>query len=86
MADPKRFKFNGDDYYIKSPAQMRELWEHRNGMKEACDNTLLIAERCDVQFTEGNGTHMPEFAVPAGEDENSWFVKEVERGLQRAGK
>ena len=83
MADPKRFKFNGDDYYIKSPAQMRELWEHRNGMKEACDNTLLIAERCDVQFTEGNGTHMPEFAVPAGEDENSWFVKEVERGLQR---
>jgi DNA polymerase-3 subunit alpha len=83
MADPKRFKFNGDDYYIKSPAQMRELWEHRNGMKEACDNTLLIAERCDVEFTEGNGTHMPEFAVPEGEDENSWFVKEVERGLQR---
>lgn len=83
MADPKRFKFNGDDYYIKSPAEMRELWQHRNGMKEACDNTLLIAERCDVQFTEGNGTHMPEFAVPEGEDENSWFVKEVERGLQR---
>ncbi len=81
MADPKRFKFNGDDYYIKSPAEMRELWEHRNGMKDACDNTLLIAERCDVEFVEGNGTHMPEFAVPDGEDENSWFVKEVERGL-----
>lgn len=83
MADPKRFRFNGDDYYIKSPAEMRDLWEHRHGMKDACDNTLLIAERCNVEFTEGNGTHMPEFAVPEGEDENSWFIKEVERGLQR---
>ncbi len=26
MADPKRFKFNGDDYYLKSPAEMRALW------------------------------------------------------------
>ncbi|MGL5827546.1 MAG: DNA polymerase III subunit alpha [Nocardioides sp.] len=83
MADPKRFRFDGDDYYLKSPAQMRELWEHRHGMKDACDNTLLIAERCEVEFTEGNGTHMPEFAVPSGEDENSWFIKEVERGLHR---
>ncbi|MGD9961264.1 DNA polymerase III subunit alpha [Nocardioides sp.] len=82
MADPKRFKFNGDSYYIKSPAEMRDLWEHRNGLKAACDNTLLIAERCEVEFTEGNGTYMPRYPVPAGEDENSWFVKEVERGLQ----
>ncbi|CUR54033.1 DNA polymerase III subunit alpha [metagenome] len=81
MADPKRFKFNGDSYYIKSPAEMRDLWEHRNGLKEACDNTLLIAERCEVEFTEGNGTYMPRYPVPPGEDENSWFVKEVERGL-----
>ena len=58
---------------------MRELWRD---LPEACDNTLLIAERCDVQFTEGNGTYMPVFPVPEGEDENSWFVKEVERGLR----
>ncbi|MGL5808962.1 MAG: DNA polymerase III subunit alpha, partial [Nocardioides sp.] len=83
MADTKRFRFNGDDYYIKSPAEMREQWEHRHGMKDACDNTLLIAERCEVEFSEGNGTHMPEFEVPEGEDENSWFVKEVESGLLR---
>ena len=59
MSDPKRFRFNGDGYYIKSPAEMRELWGVRNGLPEACDNTLLIAERCDVEFTEGNGTYMP---------------------------
>ncbi|HEU4514448.1 MAG TPA: DNA polymerase III subunit alpha [Nocardioidaceae bacterium] len=81
MADPKRFKFDGDSYYIKSPAEMRELWADKYDLREACDNTLLIAERCNVEFTEGNGTYMPRFPVPEGEDENSWFVKEVERGL-----
>jgi DNA polymerase-3 subunit alpha len=81
MADPKRFRFNGDSYYIKSPAEMRELWAGKYDLREACDNTLLVAERCDVEFTEGNGTYMPRFPVPEGEDENSWFVKEVERGL-----
>ena len=81
MSDPKRFRFNGDSYYIKSPAEMRELWADRNGLPEACDNTLLIAERCDVEFTEGNGTFMPRYPCPEGEDENSWFVKEVEKGL-----
>ncbi len=81
MADPKRFRFNGDDYYIKSPTEMRELWQHRNGLKEACDNTLLIAERCEIDFTEGNGTYMPRFDCPEGEDETSWFIKEVDRGL-----
>jgi DNA polymerase-3 subunit alpha len=60
---------------------MRELWAGKYDLREACDNTLLIAERCNVEFTEGNGTYMPRFPVPEGEDENSWFVKEVERGL-----
>ncbi|WP_310962995.1 DNA polymerase III subunit alpha [Nocardioides terrisoli] len=82
MADPKRFKFDGDGYYIKSPAEMREIWVDRYDLREACDNTLLIAERCGVEFTEGNGTYMPRFPCPEGEDENSWFVKEVEKGLR----
>ncbi len=81
MSDPKRFRFNGDGYYLKSAAEMRELWEHRHGLKEACDNTLLIAERCDVSFTEGNGTYMPVFPVPEGESEETWLLKEVDRGL-----
>ena len=37
-----------------------------------------IAERCDVEFTEGNGTYMPRFPCPPGESEDSWLVKEVE--------
>ncbi|WP_110181583.1 DNA polymerase III subunit alpha [Nocardioides solisilvae] len=78
----QRFAFSGDGYYIKSPAEMRSLWVDKYDLREACDNTLWIAERCDVQFTEGNGTYMPRFPCPPGEDENSWLVKEVERGLR----
>jgi DNA polymerase III subunit alpha len=83
MSDPKRFKLDGDGYYIKSAAEMRELWEGKHGMKEACDNTLLIAERCSVEFTEGNGTYMPRFPVPDSHTEESWFRQEVEAGLHR---
>ncbi len=75
----QRFAFSGDGYYLKSAAEMRELWRD---FPEACDNTLLIAERCDVEFTEGNGTYMPRFPCPPGEDETSWLVKEVEKGLR----
>jgi DNA polymerase-3 subunit alpha len=80
MADPKRFRLEGDGYYIKSPAEMRDLWEHRNGLKEACDNTLLIAERCEVEFNE-SANYMPRFPCPQGDTEETWLLKEVERGL-----
>jgi DNA polymerase-3 subunit alpha len=78
----KRFAFEGTGYYLKSAAEMRSLWVDRYDLREACDNTLLIAERCDVQFTEGNGTYMPRFPCPEGESEDSWLVKEVETGLR----
>ena len=80
LSDPNRFKFDGDGYYLKSAAQMREVWRE---LPEACDNTLVVAERCDISFTEGEGRYMPRFPVPEGEDETSWFIKEVEAGLHR---
>ncbi|WP_108719700.1 DNA polymerase III subunit alpha [Miniimonas sp. S16] len=73
-----RFAFTGDTYYVRSSAQMRSLFAE---LPQACDNTLLIAERCDVTFTEQVGKYMPHFPVPPGEDEISLFVKEVEQGL-----
>ncbi|WP_130014693.1 DNA polymerase III subunit alpha [Serinicoccus sediminis] len=80
MQDPNRFQFNGDGYYLKTAAEMRDVWRE---LPEACDNTLLVADRCDISFTEGEGRYMPRFPVPEGEDETSWFIKEVETGLQR---
>jgi DNA polymerase-3 subunit alpha len=77
MDDPKRFRLPGHDYYLKSAAEMRDVWSE---LPEACDNTLLVAERCNVEFHEGANL-MPRFPVPEGESEESWLVKEVERGL-----
>ncbi len=77
---PNRFKFDGNGYYLKSPAEMRALFSN---LPEACDNTLAIAERCSTSFEEGTGTYMPQFPVPAGETESTWFVKEVASGLAK---
>ncbi|NRQ50976.1 DNA polymerase III subunit alpha [Aeromicrobium stalagmiti] len=82
LTDPNRFKFDSNDFYIKSAAEMRDLWEDRFDLKEACDNTLLIAERCNVEFTESNGGYMAKADIPDGETEESWFVKEVWRGIE----
>jgi DNA polymerase III subunit alpha len=82
MADPNRFKFDAKDFYLKSPAEMRSLWADKYDLREACDNTLLIAERCSVSFNE-SANFMPVFPVPDGESEQSWFVREVEAGLLR---
>src|SRR3954447_8008143 len=78
MADPNRFRFDARDFYLKSPEEMRRLWHE---LPQACDNTLLIAERCRVEFAERN--LMPQFPVPDGETEDSWLRKEVQRGLAR---
>ncbi len=75
--DVDRFKLDGDGYYLKTPAEMRDIWRD---FPEACDNTLLIAERCNVEFAEGRNL-MPRFSVPEGETEETWFVKEIETGL-----
>ncbi|GAA1448845.1 DNA polymerase III subunit alpha [Mycobacterium cookii] len=82
LSDTNRLKFDGGGYYIKSAAEMRELWGDRFGMPEACDNTLAIAERCEVEFTESTGGYMARADVPAGESEESWFRKEVWRGIE----
>jgi len=77
LDDPKRFKFDGDGYYVKSPAEMRQVFRDH---PEACDSTLLIAERCEVEF-DTSANYMPRYPVPDGETEESWFIKEVENGL-----
>ena len=81
MTDPNRFKFSGSGYYLKSAREMRELFKE---FPEACDNTLRIAEMCEVEFhtADEGANYMPHFATPSGEDEESWFVKEVQRGLE----
>ncbi len=78
LQDEKRFKFDSDEYYLKSVAQMRSLFPDH---PEAADNTLLIAERCNVEF-DTSANHMPRFPVAPGDTEAKAFEREVLVGLQ----
>jgi DNA polymerase-3 subunit alpha len=78
LDDPKRFKFGSDEFYLKSAAEMRNIFRD---FPDACDNTLLIAERCESTFEHRD--LLPRFPVPEGETEASWFEKEVAAGMKR---
>ncbi|WP_375163660.1 DNA polymerase III subunit alpha [Herbiconiux moechotypicola] len=78
LSDPNRFKFDADEFYLKSAQEMRQLFRD---YPDACDNTLLIAERCEVEF-DTKANYMPRYPVPEGETEATWFEKEVEAGLK----
>lgn len=82
LTDPDRFKFDGDTYYLRPGREMRELFRE---MPSACDNTLLVAEQCDVHFrtVDEGASFMPAFPVPEGETMESWFVSECWRGMER---
>jgi DNA polymerase III subunit alpha len=75
---PGRMRFENNEFYLKSAAEMRRLF---NGeLPDAFDNTLLIAEQCDVNL-DYEGLRLPHFPVPDGETAGSWLRKECERGL-----
>ncbi|VEG26821.1 DNA polymerase III subunit alpha [Actinomyces howellii] len=82
LSDPDRFKFDGDTYYLRPGREMRELFKE---MPQACDNTLLVAEQCDVSFAtvDDGASFMPVFPVPEGETMESWFIKECWAGMER---
>ncbi len=75
--DPKRFRFDSQEFYLKTAAQMRHIWRDH---PEAAGNTLLIAERCNVEFFEGRNL-MPRFPVPEGMTEDSLLAQLVQAGL-----
>ncbi len=62
LDEPNRMKFSSDDFYLKSGAQMAELFKET---PEAISNTLEIAERCNVEFEFGH-LHLPNFPLPEG--------------------
>lgn len=80
VADPQANIFGKANYFLRSSEEMWEIWKD---LPEACSNTLLVAEQCDVSFktVKEGADFMPVFDCPPGEDQHSWFIKEVERGL-----
>src|SRR5512139_2913880 len=82
LADPDRFRFDGSGYYLKTADEMRSI-DSSDLWAQGCRNTLLIAEKVDPAGMFEYHNLMPKFPVPEGETEETWFRKEVQRGMQR---
>ena len=69
--DPNRMKFQTEEFYVKSEDEMRELFPNCD---EAFENTVKIAERCNLEF-EFHQYHLPSFPVPVGYTNEEYFRK-----------
>ena len=78
-SDENRMRFANDQFYLKTEEEMRKLFAK---WPAAIDNTLAIAERCQVEFEFGK-LYMPVYEVPAGHDLQSYLREMVEAGLHR---
>jgi DNA polymerase-3 subunit alpha len=74
--DENRLKYHGDQFFLKTAAQMAEVF---GDYPEAMKNTLLIAERCNVTIPQGEN-HLPKFAVPEGYTLDDYFEHVVRKG------
>ena len=79
VEEPNRMRFETQEFYIKSEAEMASLFPE---WPEAVENTAKIAERCSVEFEFGN-YHLPEFQCPEGYDADSYFEKCCNEGYAR---
>jgi DNA polymerase-3 subunit alpha len=70
LSDPKRFKFEGQEHYLKTAAEMRYLFRD---VPEACDNTLWIAERANVDIEFGK-PQLPNFPIPEGFADDAGYL------------
>ena len=83
QSDPKRLKFDSEEFYLKGPQEMRQVFRE---LPEACDNTLLIAERIELDLVYGDRApaeqrfHLPRFETPDGKDLEGYLRELVYAG------
>jgi DNA polymerase III subunit alpha len=78
LDDPKRFRFDGQGFYVKSGEEMLELFHDH---PQAVHNSMEIAERCALDLPMGT-YHMPEFQVPAGSTREQVLARDAWAGLR----
>ena len=76
--DPNRMKFQTEEFYLKSEDELRQLFP---GCDEAFENTMMIADRCNLEFVF-NEYHLPSFPVPEGYTNEEYFRKLCEDGFR----
>ena len=80
MSDEDRMRFDTDELYIKSPEEMSEYF---SAFPDAIENTVKIAEKCNVEFEFGH-TILPNYDVPPEYQTHYDFLKELcDKGLEK---
>ncbi len=79
LDDPKRFRFEGDEFYFKSPDQMKQLFSE---VPEAVLATREIADKCNLDL-KFNQIHLPQFRPPDGKSQQGYLRELVEAGVGR---
>ncbi|CEO27034.1 DNA polymerase III subunit alpha [Paraclostridium sordellii] len=76
--DPARMRFGSDEFYLKSRQEMESIFPD---VQEALDNTVKIAQRCNVEF-DFNTIHLPQYDVPSGYTPNEYLRMLCFKGLK----
>ena len=79
LSDKERMRMTDESYYLRSPAEMSRLFAE---VPESLSNTLLIAERCNVDLGF-KGYHLPDFPVPAGYTAETYLRHLCEEGARK---
>ncbi len=79
LSDRERMRMSDDSYFLRPPAEMQRLFAE---IPEAMSNTLLIAERCNVDLSF-KGYHLPEFPVPTGRTAETYLRELCEAGARK---
>ncbi len=79
MNDPKRFKFDTNEFYIKSADEMARLFAHA---PHVVSGTMQFPERCNLKLHKVDNP-FPAFPVPEGETLDSYFERVCREGLQK---
>jgi DNA polymerase III subunit alpha len=77
--DPKRFKFDSDQFFVKTADQMEQLFSHA---PQVVSRTMQFAERCSFKLNKVTNP-FPEFAVPAGHTIDSYFAEVCRSGFRK---
>ncbi len=77
--EENRMRFANDQFYLKSEDEMRKIFAN---FPDACDNTSIIAEKCDVEFEFGH-LHLPDFHAPDGLTNQQYLRKLCSEGLKQ---
>ena len=79
LNDNNRMRMSDETYYLRSPQEMNSIF---SSVPNALSNTLLIAERCNVNL-DFKGYHLPEFHVPEGFTKDGYLRSLCEDGINR---